>query len=86
MELKVWVEGILRVISGVDELTTCQVKKISNHMNKSKLIIIFYLYFCKILHKGRCIRTCSCNWQNWTFCVDRTMEDEHKVEFFKYFR
>lgn len=25
MELKVWVEGIVRVISGVDERTTCQV-------------------------------------------------------------
>lgn len=34
MELKVWVEGIQRIVCGVTELTTCQVSRFQLHFTK----------------------------------------------------
>lgn len=44
MELKVWVEGIQRVVCGVTESTTCQVSKL-------KLYGIFFIFVIINLHQ-----------------------------------
>lgn len=41
MELKVWVEGIQRVVCGVTESTTCQVSKLKFYGT----VIIFGIFF-----------------------------------------
>jgi hypothetical protein len=41
MELKVWVEGIQRIICGVTENTTCQVSAIQNHGELTGPLIAF---------------------------------------------
>lgn len=38
MELKVWVEGIQRIVCGVTETTTCQVSNLFKYLN---LILIY---------------------------------------------
>lgn len=46
MELKVWVEGIVRVISGVDERTTCQVCVIAPDIEQLKK---YFFYINRML-------------------------------------
>lgn len=43
MELKVWVEGIQRIVCGVTETTTCQVDTIRLHVLK----LYHTLEFCE---------------------------------------
>jgi hypothetical protein len=52
MELKVWVEGIQRIVCGVTETTTCQV-----------LLQQYFLEYCASFGiLGRCFCFGSCYW------------------------
>lgn len=69
MELKVWVEGIQRIVCGVTETTTCQVLH---------LLFIFYLTLLRIslllfAYIGCGICFGPCNRKNWTVHIDREM-------------
>lgn len=44
MELKVWVEGIQRVVCGVTESTTCQVSKLKFYRAVNILGIIYFFF------------------------------------------
>lgn len=46
MELKVWVEGIQRIVCGVTDATTCQVNKPQNCLKRALFIS---LYCCRML-------------------------------------
>ena len=54
MELKVWVEGIQRVVCGVCDRTTCQVTLVS-HVNQTTTTdvfpnsLLYFLFFCLFL-------------------------------------
>lgn len=45
MELKVWVEGIQRIVCGVTETTTCQVKRILLLPKKRTSLPLTRVYF-----------------------------------------
>lgn len=48
MELKVWVEGIQRIVCGVTEKTTCQVDKILftfHHLSITRKLTFFFVVF-----------------------------------------
>lgn len=64
MELKVWVEGIQRIVCGVTEATTCQVLFLFG-------FVTFFL-FCIILGCSFCLG--SCNWEVGQIYPHRTME------------
>lgn len=64
MELKVWVEGIQRIVCGVTEATTCQVLFLFGSITFFSFHIILGCSFC----------FGSCHWEVRQIYSNRTME------------
>lgn len=69
MELKVWVEGIQRIVCGVTNETTCQVNINQNaRICESDEMKINNNDMHLNVGCGVCVG--SCNWKNWTIYIN----------------
>lgn len=72
MELKVWVEGIQRIVCGVNEKTTCQVRSQFTNYKYS----YFYQFVTLVIDNwdlfliGRCVRPGTRNRKDWTIHIN----------------